>query len=236
MVAPALAWFPWGAAYALGGLLAGGLLAGLVAGVAEAIFGKHSAAVELAQFVGLWTGVMLAAVLAVRSSGSGSVRHDLGLRFRWPRDLIGIPVGAACQFLVVPGVIAVFSLFGKVRSQQQTDALLGGSKGIGLALVVLAVAIGAPVAEELLYRGLLLRGGIRLLGLVGSAAFSSVAFGVSHYSASYTGMTAIALMTALCVVGCVLATLAVRTGRLGPGIVTHMTFNVIAAVSFLLTR
>jgi len=46
----------------------------------------------------------------------------------------------------------------------------------------------------------------------------------------------ILVMVSLTVFGAVLATLAVRTGRLGPGIVAHATFNLFTVVFLALTR
>jgi membrane protease YdiL (CAAX protease family) len=51
-----------------------------------------------------------------------------------------------------------------------------------------------------------------------------MAFGLSHASA-LPADAVILVMVSLTVFGAVLAVLAVRTGRLGPSIVTHAVFN-----------
>ena len=61
-----------------------------------------------------------------------------------------------------------------------------------------------------------------------AVATSSVAFGLAHFEALQ--------LPALILFGLVLGVLAQRTGRLGPGIVAHATFNAVTVLSLTLSR
>jgi hypothetical protein len=110
-------------------------------------------------------------------------------------------------------------------------SLTGTATGIG-GLVVLGVLVcfGSPLVEELYFRGLVLRAaagrlaplGARL-GPVASVVLVGALFGLVHFEPLQ--------LLALVGFGMVLCVLAWRTGRLGAGIVAHMTFNTLAFVS-----
>jgi uncharacterized protein len=57
---------------------------------------------------------------------------------------------------------------------------------------------------------------------------SSVVFGLAHFEPLQ--------LPALILFGVVLGVLAQRTGRLGPGIVAHATFNAVTVLSLTLSR
>jgi membrane protease YdiL (CAAX protease family) len=84
-------------------------------------------------------------------------------------------------------------------------------------LLFLMVAIGAPIAEELFFRGLVLRSFEKRLGIRWAVVASSLVFGITHLQ--------LLQLPALTVAGLVFALLAVRTDRLGTAVVAHMAFN-----------
>ena len=95
----------------------------------------------------------------------------------------------------------------------------------GIVLLVLIVVIGAPIAEELFFRGLVLRSVEKSIGTVWAVVISSIAFGLTHFEGIQT--------PALCAFGVVLALLVVRTGRLGTAVVAHMAFNGVSVIYLL---
>lgn len=249
--APALVPNAFGLGEALAGLAGGFVLAQLLGGVVAAVRHEHQGAtsfgVEAASLLGLWTGLVAAAAVASARhrrppgsrarTGGGLVRalaKDYGLALRpWPDLPLGIAVGAVAQYALVPLfelplVPFVPHLFHRLGQ----PALSETSTSSGAALVVLGVLIclGSPLVEELYFRGLLLRAvGGRLaplgarLGPVCSVAVVAVVFGLVHFEAIQ--------LLALVGFGAVLGALAWRTGRLGPGVVAHVTFNALAFVS-----
>ena len=96
---------------------------------------------------------------------------------------------------------------------------------VGLALLIVVAVIGAPIVEELVYRGLLqgalgrtLRQWRGWLAVVLAAAL----FALVHFlPVEYPGLFLIGLVVGVC---------ALRTGRLGMGILTHAAFNAAALV------
>jgi len=94
-----------------------------------------------------------------------------------------------------------------------------------LGYVLLAVTV-APVLEELLFRGLVLRGLMLRLGFWPAALVSSAGFGLFHAQDAGPGSTL--LIVALAVLGLGLCVLTRRTGRLGPAIGVHAVRNAVA--------
>jgi uncharacterized protein len=219
----------WGFA---GGELASAVLFLVVAGL---VGYKTSAEVPLWVLVvlqvPLWACMLGAVVYAARRKGTG-LAADFGVSMKVRDVPIGIVVGLAGQLLLVPLVYwPIFKLFGhqdvssaardltdKVHSSADTVALFG------------LVAIGAPIVEELFYRGLSQRSLLKQRHLLranpGAAiVLTAVFFAASHFEfVQFPGLLAF---------GLVLGLMAWRTKRLGPGIWAHLTFNAIAAATLV---
>jgi membrane protease YdiL (CAAX protease family) len=178
----------------------------------------------VAALVGLWLGFGAVALWASRRKGTGSLAEDYGLRIR-PRDVgIGVLVGVLCQFVLVPAIVFLFSILdSSVDVGRQAEEVTGDAAGTSLLVLAPFLCLGAPLFEELYFRGLLQRAAVRRLGLVGGILISALAFGLVHLNLS--GWAAVALVVALGAFGAVLSVLAHRTGRLGAGLVAHATFN-----------
>ncbi len=176
----------------------------------------------------LWVGLLGAPIVAGRYRGNGVV-PDFGLRWRPIDLLVGPAVGVACQFLLVPLVSYPWArLLGRDLDDVSTaarDLIDKATDPLGVVLLVLIVVIGAPIVEELFFRGLVQRAVGRRFGPGWSIAASSLLFGLAHFQTLQA--------PALVALGIVLGLLAHRTGRLGPGIATHMVFNA-ATVAILL--
>jgi membrane protease YdiL (CAAX protease family) len=87
---------------------------------------------------------------------------------------------------------------------------------LSLVVLVVAAVLVAPVLEELLFRGVVLRGLMLRLGFWPAALVSSACFGAFH--ATGAGVEAVPVVVATAVFGLGLCVLTRRTGRLGPGI------------------
>lgn len=101
-----------------------------------------------------------------------------------------------------------------------------------LVFAVLAVGV-APVLEELLFRGLVLRGLMVRIGFWPAALISSTAFGMFHAQGADAASALVVGATAVFGVG--LCVLTRRTGRLGPGIGVHALRNAVAVGIVVLT-
>jgi uncharacterized protein len=178
----------------------------------------------------LWLGLLGAPLYAARVKGNGVV-EDFGLRFRWSDVPLGAAIGVASQLVLVPIVsLPWIRLLGKDLGDLDDSARELADKAtqpVGVVLLVLIVVIGAPIVEELFFRGLLQRSLLRRTGPVAAIATSSVVFGVTHFQ--------LLQFPALVAFGAVLGTLAYKTGRLGPGIVAHMAFNAVTVIALLVS-
>jgi hypothetical protein len=217
------------------GLVAGGLAGAIASGITGKVDGLP---VTIAGLVGLWVGLAGLPLLAARRKGSGSVVGDFGLRLKPGTDIgLGIVVGLTGQFVVVRVIVGLFESFAHdVDVAQQTKNVTGNPHGLGLAILAPFLVLGAPVVEELFFRGLVLRSLARRGGPVLAVVGSSVLFGLVHFQTGMGAASDAALMCAIGAFGVLLAILAVRTGRLGPGLIAHATFNAVTVIALATTH
>jgi membrane protease YdiL (CAAX protease family) len=176
--------------------------------------------------VPLWIGLVGAVIIVSRRFGTGSLERDYGFRFR-AVDVVGFPIGVVVQLVFVPLLYRLVGLFIDTSSvSEAAKNLTDRAQGVGVALLVILVVIGAPLIEELFFRGLLLRSiearwndGLALVA-------SSVLFGLAHFE--------LLQLPALIMFGLVAGYCAQRTGRLGMSVWAHAGFN--ATTVLLLLR
>ena len=179
--------------------------------------------------LGLWAGLLGVPVLATRLKGNGLVA-DLHLRARWEDVWKGGVVGAVLQILVLPLLYwPLLHLLGKHPSDLEGPArkLTDRANGpVGVVLLVMIVGVGAPIIEEIFYRGLC-QGALLKRGMPPAAAIliTAVVFGLSHGE--------LLQLPALVLFGAAAGYLAHRTGRLGPGIAAHVAFNMVTVIALL---
>lgn len=170
--------------------------------------------------VPLWGGYLGAVYLAGRKGGG--VIADFGLSARAVDVPVGLVVGVAVQLVVVPLLyLPILRLTGTDSSDLSAPARALADKAtgpVGWLLLVVVVVVGAPVVEELFFRGLFLRS-LQKCGLPDWAAIviCAAVFAAVHFQP----LQFVGLFT----IGLVLSAMAVRTGRLGLSIFTHMGFN-----------
>jgi len=220
----------WGLGAAVIGWVGGLLCGGLLLGVWVALTGRDAAAlssVAIAQ-VGFWIGLLGAVVFTSRRGGTGSVADDFGLRFRKADVLVGGLSGFGAQVVVVLMYLPFQSLFDSKDLEQPARELADKAHGVTFIVFALVIAVGAPVVEELFYRGLLLRSLERYVATGPAVVISGLVFGVTHFE--------LLQLPALALVGVVFAVLAVRAGRLGPAIWAHVAFNATTVIALALQR
>jgi hypothetical protein len=124
----------------------------------------------------------------------------------------------------------VLQLLGKDSDDLEKPAreLADKAHGPGVLLLVLVVVVGAPLIEELFFRGLTLRSVTRRFGAPAGVVGSAVLFGLTHFEPLQ--------LPALVVFGLLAAFLARRSGRLGPAIWAHVAFNLTAVIQLLADR
>jgi membrane protease YdiL (CAAX protease family) len=171
-------------------------------------------------------------LLATRKKGSGSFVVDFGLVFERARDLGGVLIGVGTQIVVVPLLYVPFAYFIKDlsdRLEAPARSLTNQAGGdVALAILGVLVVVGAPIVVELFYRGLLLRSIENRFGPNIAIGLSALGFAAAHGE--------LLQFPALLVFGVILGVLAVRTGRLGPGIFAHAGFNAVTMAVLVATR
>jgi membrane protease YdiL (CAAX protease family) len=234
----AVATVRWGIPDALLCYMAGLFAAIVTTSVAAAVSGQtdttgsnETAFVLAAAFVGQYGGTVLALLWVSRRKGRGSLTEDFGLRI-WPADWWVLPAGALLEVGLALAIVPL-SHIGNGDTQEVVNELQNAS---GAKLAVLAIGAGllAPVVEELLFRGLLLRALLRRVPATPAVAISGVTFALLHLVDPSVG-TVIAL-PALATVGVVSGVLAVRTGDLSRSILLHMGFNLVTVLAELASR
>ncbi len=210
-------WGPWVAV--LGVVLALGT--GVVLGIPAAAIG-HRANGDLTTFGNV--GIQLAtaigflmvpmAIAAQRGAASlGEIARRLGARRFSPSALkwMAAAVGVYLLFTFAYSLLIV--------QPHQKDI----AEGFGTVPVqVLLIVIGAPVSEEVCFRGMLFGGLRERLPRLGAALLGGLIFGGLH---ALTGVTAV---PPLIFFGFLLSLLYEKTGSIVPGILLHMLNNSVA--------
>ena len=220
----------WGLGDAAGGFLAGLFFSLVCISVWVGVSGSDEMTLGLftAGIAGNWLGLGGAVALASRRKGSGSLAEDFGFRIE-ARDIApGLAAGVLSQLVLLPLLYLPVHLFWDVDVSEKAKEVTDLANGGGIALIAACIVIGAPLVEELFFRGLLQRSVARRLGPRWAVAISAVAFGFVHFQpVQLLGLVAF---------GVVLSILAQRAGRLGPSLVAHMAFNATTVVVLIATR
>lgn len=218
--------------WALPGALVAIILAGLGSSIGEVLSGStKSATTDLLGEAGLWAAMLGTAVFVSRRYGSASLRRDYGLALGRVDPLWGV-VAAAAALAVAELVLVVFSGSKFAGSNDEVLTQQQGHKA-GLVVVSLIVAVGAPFFEELFFRGFLRTALQARFGAHGAVWLQAGFFGLAHLGEATTTAGNVSVVLAMVLVGAVLGYAAKFTGRLGPGMVAHCLFNLLAVVSVL---
>jgi uncharacterized protein len=188
--------------------------------------------------LGLWTGLVGACVYASRRHGTGSLVNDFGWRFR--RIDIGLGLAGsiagriASTTIVVPFAPFIQS-YRHVRAPDRTvfDKVASGAGG--WTVLILIVCVGAPLIEELFFRGLLQSRLVEVLGPTRGISIAALVFGAAHVIA-WDGPVTLLYGLAIAGAGLVLGLIRHMTSRLGTSTSAHAWFNVQAMVAIALLR
>lgn len=219
----------WGLGDVVIGLLVSTLTATLAVGMAVAVQGhtRESLLVAVAGILGLWTGLVGAVVVAARKQ-SGDVRTEFGLRIERSDIGAGLVAGIASQVVLLPILYEPIRRFAPDLYDEAGDHaenLFDVTSGLGVGVLALLIVVGAPLVEELFYRGLFQRSMLRRTSPRWAITTTAVVFAVTHFqAASLPGLVAF---------GAVLGILTHRAGRLGPAVVAHVAFNAVTVFALL---
>jgi membrane protease YdiL (CAAX protease family) len=176
--------------------------------------------------VAIWVVYIIGPTLVTRLKGDGP-NAEL-----WPRLLAkdvpnGIVIGVALQLLVLPIVYWPILRLTDVEPGASAEELVDLIDGpMDLVILTVVVAIGAPLAEEFFYRGMLLQGLRRRFPDIVAVLVSSGLFALVHIQPI--------LYPGTFVLGVVAAIATLKTRRLGMAWAMHIGFNSATLVTLLI--
>jgi membrane protease YdiL (CAAX protease family) len=215
------------------------VLAGLVTGAAaQALLGFDELTVMgvfgvVIPAQSLGTLLALAAIVRARSLDAAG---SLGLTAE-PRDLTGLLVGAGLQVLLTSITGIVLQLLeqagvGEVPEQEVVQLAGDALSAAERTVVMIGSVVLAPLVEELVFRGVLLRAVLARWGERAAVYATAGVFGAFHL----VDPNAVVAVPALVIVGIVLARQVIRTGRLARAFLTHVGFNLVSIVALFVVE
>ena len=181
--------------------------------------------VALAAVIG-YGPAMLWCAYASRRWGTGRLRVDAGIQARWVDAGWGPVTWLAC--LATQIVMGIVVTLGRIPVSNNTDGIAERSddRAYVISLLILAV-IAAPIVEEIVFRGFVMRGLLSTMSVVPAVAVQAVLFGAIHADPE-RGMGNVGLVLILSGVGATLGGAAYLTRRLAPTMVAHAILNAVA--------
>lgn len=158
--------------------------------------------------------------------GTGHRRRDVGVIARVPDLWWGLLTWLTCLAAQVAMALVVVGLGIPFRSNVEN---LGGSDvdvQYAVTLIVLTVVV-APLAEEIIFRGLVMRGLLRVMSPGWAIALQAVLFGAAHIDPE-RGAGNVGLVLVLSSVGAVLGGAAYLHRRLTSSMIAHAIINGVA--------
>jgi len=182
--------------------------------------------------LGLWAGLFMAAYIVSHRRPGGSMT-DLGLRIPTTTEIrLGIATGLTGFIIAIQVAAMLHALF-----PDDGGTLFVAAKP-DLALVLtfgLIACVGAPIIEELFFRGVVQPVMMNNLGVNYGIVAQAMLFAGAHFALGMTFNQAAVKCGTIFVLGLFLGWLRVRTGRLGAGMIAHATNNTIVIALTLLT-
>lgn len=212
-------------------ILVGGIVGAVLLGSAAGSAADDST-VTLLQLGGQFLGYLVTFLLIRQRKGNpevGFAAHG--------RDVLYALAGFALQivFALVLNPLAKI-LLPDGNPQMLSDMISGSDSMAFLVPLVLITVLAAPIIEELMFRGVLMRAldarGERFALIVSSLVFS--ARHLLGLDANQFWASALLVLPPLFVLGLILGRVTQRTGRLGPAIFIHSGWNLLAALVLLL--
>lgn len=216
--------------------VAGGILAAAILGNVVAV-ARHGTGLTTDDLDGIDTlvgGMIQFSVMAglvwltVGRRGYG-LRHEIGLDLKF-RDaywaFIGMGASIGLGILSLP--ITLLWDRGNHATQAIGDEVKASTNLTKIALVIMVVVV-APVVEESMFRGVVLRAAMRRMSCAPAVIVSGAAFSLLHLldPSTFPGMPT------LFGFGMLSAVIALRSGSLSRSICFHAGFNILAVVVLL---
>jgi membrane protease YdiL (CAAX protease family) len=210
----------------------GGLLALIVAAALALLFTSGQVADAIATFTGS-AAILGIGLVIVHHLPRHERRRIFALKAGIPVTVAtGLSAGLGMVVVTVIIIAVGTALDPGLRDRTQGIGSPLGTSTLGASLVVISIVVLAPLGEELLFRGVLLRGLVRRIPFWPAAVTSGIVFGACH--ADVWIYLFWPRFLALAVVGVGLAWLNRERGY-WCGVTAHATINGLATVALLIT-
>ncbi len=214
---------------ALVGFVAG-MGSALVVGLAGAWLGAPRVVVLVASTAVLWTGLLGSCRRVSRRYGTGRVGRDFGVGLHAGDVGFGILMGLAAR--AAAAFVFVLFLLGPDRLTDSGTGIVGefDRNALEVVTVALIAVAGAPLVEELYFRGVVLGSLATALGTPLAVVVQAVLFGLAH-AAPVLGLANVSVVAVVAAAGIVLGVTARWRRRLATAVVAHGVFNLVAVVA-----
>lgn len=224
----------WVALAAIIGIVGGGRVASDATARLISSLGAYEV-LNWAFYIVVYGGLAVLVVWSCRRYGTGSLRADLGFHFEWADLGWGVLLFFGARFaqaVVTVPLVSIPAL--RVSSERHADVMRDQPIELLVTMVIVGVLV-APVVEELVFRGVMLRSLLDKLGGAGAAVVQGVLFGAYHFAPDM-GLYNIVLITANGTFGVIFGFVARARRSLGTGMVAHAITNASAFIFILATR
>ena len=210
-----------------------GFAVGLAASILLSLGGKAIGVPRLGRLLmgqaGLWTGLLGSCWIVSRRFGSGRLARDFNLKIDWADFGWGFLMSLAARVAVVAVVVPIVAI---------SEELGGGNDEVfrqfrpevsSFIVVAILAVVGAPIVEEIFFRGVLQGAFLDRLGTVGAIGVQAVLFGLAHFD-PLLGWDNVSVIAGIGAGGVVFG-LTVRLRRLGSSIFAHAFFNLMSVLA-----
>lgn len=164
---------------------------------------------------------------------------EVGFEVR-PGDIGYVALGLIFQIAMAALLTPLSNLLfpGGEPPQEVADVIAGADSGMLQIGLILAAVVLAPLTEELMFRGVLLRA-LEPRGKRFALVLSALLFAAVHLDgldATQFWQSAVVVIPPIFLLGLVLGWVTQRSGRLGPAIFLHSGWNLLAAFVLLLPQ
>ena len=179
--------------------------------------------------LGLYIGLIATcSVVQERWGTESGFRSDFGLRYEkgdWWRGLLA-SFAARAAGVAVMVFLVLFFLRDLDGSSVQQIGEPGEFGDVTLLVFAIVALVGAPLVEELFFRGLLQRSLETVLPAWAAIGLQGILFGLAHTTVAL-GTANVLIVVPVAIAGVGFGYLAHHFKRLGPGIAAHSFFNLV---------
>ena len=177
----------------------------------------------------LWTGLVGACWVVSRRFGSGRISRDFNLRVDWADFGWGLLMSLAARVAVAAVIAPIVVISRRLGGGNDEVFREFRPEVTSFVLVALLAVIGAPIVEELFFRGVLQGAFLDRLGTVGAIGVQAVLFGLAHFN-PLLGWDNVSVIAGIAAGGVVFG-ITVRLRRLGSSIFAHAFFNLMSVAA-----